>query len=464
MKTTGKITPEIQMKAETFVAHGYQKLLTFEVSGGGFEWFGRAPANQVLTAYGLMEFHDMSRVRDVDQNMIQRTANWLLSRQKSDGSWDPDKEYLHAESWSKIQGKSLLTTSYVTWALLESEIKDNRIDRGVNFIANGADKEDDPYILGLIANALFTKDKKHPKGIEVLNKLTTLAKTDGEQTYWPGLATVTYSTGKSADLETTAMIALAYLKSGRDTAVVQRILKYLVKNKDAYGNWHSTNATIFALKALLRSRLGSEFTKPVDVLVKIDGKQVGEVKINPAQSDLMHQIDLGKNFNPGKHKVEISLNGQGALTFQVSGRFYLPWKMMPPEEQSLLALDVDYDRTDLSVTEAITCKVTAKLNKGDVAKMVMLDIGIPPGFSVETDGLVKLMEQGVFQRFSQTPRQMMFYVDQLTKEKPLNFSFSMRARYPIRAKVPENQAYLYYNPEQKTVKKPLQMVVEGKKK
>jgi hypothetical protein len=65
MKRTKKLTPEVPAKAEGFIANGYQRLLTFEVPSGGFSWFGNAPANKILTAYGLMEFSDMSKVHDV---------------------------------------------------------------------------------------------------------------------------------------------------------------------------------------------------------------------------------------------------------------------------------------------------------------------------------------------------------------------------------------------------------------
>ncbi len=48
MKRTKKLTPEVHAKAEGYIANGYQRLLTFEVPGGGFSWFGRAPANKIL--------------------------------------------------------------------------------------------------------------------------------------------------------------------------------------------------------------------------------------------------------------------------------------------------------------------------------------------------------------------------------------------------------------------------------
>ena len=42
-------------KASKFLHEGYKKLEGFEVKGGGFEWFGRSPAHEALTAYGILE-------------------------------------------------------------------------------------------------------------------------------------------------------------------------------------------------------------------------------------------------------------------------------------------------------------------------------------------------------------------------------------------------------------------------
>src|SRR6202042_1716409 len=83
MKRTKKLTPEVHAKAEGYIANGYQRLLTFEVQSGGFSWFGQAPANKILTSYGLMEFYDMSKVHDVDPNVIGRTQAWLAGQQQS---------------------------------------------------------------------------------------------------------------------------------------------------------------------------------------------------------------------------------------------------------------------------------------------------------------------------------------------------------------------------------------------
>ena len=92
MKRTKKLTPEVHAKAEGYIANGYQRLLTFEVPGGGFSWFGQAPANKILTAYGLMEFYDMSKVYDVDPQADRsaRSSGWRAnSRRMEAGSRTP---------------------------------------------------------------------------------------------------------------------------------------------------------------------------------------------------------------------------------------------------------------------------------------------------------------------------------------------------------------------------------------
>src|SRR5437667_7685344 len=84
MKRNKKSTPEVRAKAEGYIANGYQRLLTFEVPAGGFSWFGSAPANKILTAYGVMEFYDMSKVYDVDPKLVLRTQQWLAAQQQPD--------------------------------------------------------------------------------------------------------------------------------------------------------------------------------------------------------------------------------------------------------------------------------------------------------------------------------------------------------------------------------------------
>jgi uncharacterized protein YfaS (alpha-2-macroglobulin family) len=119
LKSAKMAKPETQMKAEQYINVGYQRLLSFEVKGegrlpgGGFSWFGDAPAHKVLTSYGLLEFRDMSRVHEVDENVITRTQNWLAGQQQKDGSWAPDQGGI-AEGIINRQTDTLRGTAYIT--------------------------------------------------------------------------------------------------------------------------------------------------------------------------------------------------------------------------------------------------------------------------------------------------------------------------------------------------------------
>ena len=62
---------------------------------------------------------------------------------------------------------------------------------------------------------------------------------------------MTYGRGDSVSVETTALAALAMIKTGQFNASVNQSLAYLVKSKQASGTWGTTQATILALKALL---------------------------------------------------------------------------------------------------------------------------------------------------------------------------------------------------------------------
>ncbi|HER34409.1 MAG TPA: hypothetical protein ENO19_02950, partial [Halothiobacillaceae bacterium] len=134
LKSTGQTSPEVQMKAEQYINLGYQRLTTFEVAGGGFSLFGSPPADRMLTAYGLMEFSDMSRVHPVDEAILDRAAGWLLGQQDGDGSWENDQGLVHEQSWSNLGNARLPVTAYIVWALTEAGYEDEAgTGRGLDY-------------------------------------------------------------------------------------------------------------------------------------------------------------------------------------------------------------------------------------------------------------------------------------------------------------------------------------------
>src|SRR5436190_1255797 len=126
-------SPKLLMQAEQYLNVGYQKLLTFERPGGGFDWWGSGEPLVWLSAYGLQEFNDMARVYPIDRGVIDRTQKWLLSKRDQDGIWS-NIGMTHGETIAGMGNPKLLLTSYVVWSLLDSGCKGKELQKSIDFI------------------------------------------------------------------------------------------------------------------------------------------------------------------------------------------------------------------------------------------------------------------------------------------------------------------------------------------
>lgn len=447
MKDTKQINPEIQMTAEGFINAGYQRLLSYEVDGGGFSWFGDAPANQVLTAWGVKEFQDMAKVYEIDENVIARTREWLFSQQQPDGSWKPDASYLHEESWGNVQKSGVLVTAYIADALLGDVAPDPRAVKAIEYLRAHWEDTQDPYTLGIVANALVSWKPRDAFTGRVLETLYNLRKEDEKTVHWESEEkTVTFSHGDGANVEATALATIAFLKAGRYPEAVTKALTYLVQKKSAEGHWGSTQATILALKAMILS-LGSQTEKVnAEIAVKINGEEASRLTVTPEDSDVLRLVDLKDKTRAGDNTVELSLTGEGSMLYQVVGRFYTPWQKKPAGPDPL-SIDVAYDKTALAVNDIITTTVRVTNNVPAAANMIIVDLGIPPGFDVTASDLDALVAQGVFQKYELTGRQVIVYFEKIDGGKTIEFKYTLRARFPLRAQTPASRVYEYYNPE-----------------
>src|SRR5262245_7698957 len=206
----------ILMKAEQFLNVGYQKLLTFERPGGGFDWWGNGEPLVWLSAYGLQEFNDMARVYPIDRGVIDRTQKWLMKQMGPDGTWSKIGA-THGESIERMGDPRLLLTSYVVWALADSGFKGKELQKSIDFIRTEVKKANNAYILALAANALAAWDANDDSTLEVLQKLARLKeqpRDDNKVLMFPaGGQSLSYSRGDSLTVETTALAAMAMLRT-----------------------------------------------------------------------------------------------------------------------------------------------------------------------------------------------------------------------------------------------------------
>jgi uncharacterized protein YfaS (alpha-2-macroglobulin family) len=472
LKSTNQNTPELEMKAEEYINLGYQRLVVFEVDGGGFSLYGDPPARLFLSAYGLMEISDMAKVYPVDEAMIERTARWLVQQQADDGSWSSE-DY-------RVAGQQLATTAYVTWALAESDVADEAaVAKGITYLKEHYTEVKDGYVSALVANALVAWDLSTGSGHgpgdsfteKVLDDLVSQAMEDNGAVYWQsGVESFMGAKSQMGSIETTAMAAYALLKGDAHPDVANKALTYLVRNKDSFGTWSTTQATILSLKALIESAKAGEPTENVTVRVSLNGEEADPIQVTPENFDVVQLVTFTDRAAEGDNMVRIEVEGKGNLMYQITARYYVPWELVTPEEKEAMTIDVRYDRTDLQVDNTVRVDVTAKLNLEGTAKMVVLDLGIPPGFEVEAEDLSARVQQdfqkgeeypgATVKRFDLTGRQIIVYLQNLSYGEPISFHYALRAKYPLRVKTPASTAYDYYNPEQVGVAQPEVVAVE----
>jgi len=466
LKRTGQSRPEVEGRARKFVHLGYQRLLGFEVQGGGFDWFGRPPANQTLTAYGLMEFVDMARVHDVDPELIRRTRNWLLSKRQAGGFWNLEGAGLH-EDVLRASGEAelarLACTAYIGWAVFGSgDTSQGSATR--EFLIDHAPRQiQDPHVLALVCNALLALDPTGADARPYLDRLEFLKRTsaDDRHTWWeqaPTARTTFYGAGRGGQVETTALAVLALLKGKAHPLSAKTALAWLVAQKDAGGTWYSTQATVLTLKALLSATDQVDKETERRITLALGGKVIEEIVIPADQVDVVKQVDLSDKLGAGKQQLEIRESTKTGTGFQVTLRYHQ--ESARPAEKTPLAIDVSYERQEVAVNELLRAKARVSNAMAQPAAMVMLELPVPAGFAPVADDFNALLQKGTIARFQIKPGQVLVYLRDLAAGQPLEVSYRLQAQMPVKVAVPAARVYEYYAPERQGQSQAATLVVK----
>jgi hypothetical protein len=128
----------------------------------------------------------------------------------------------------------------------------------------------------------------------------------------------------------------------------------------------------------------------------------------------------------------------------------LAWKDVPAEPKGPLSIDVAYDKTDLFVNDTVKASVTLTNNEASVQNMVLVTLGIAPGFSVNVEDLQKYLTSGAISKYETTGRQLILYITALSPNAKQVFEYTLQATMPVTAVDGGAEAKMYYEPEKKT--------------
>jgi hypothetical protein len=405
----------------------------------------------------------MSQVHDVDAKVIERTQRWLAGQQQADGSWRPDANFINEGATNRFNTGDLRITAYLAWSLENTGYQGPAVEKAGQFVQQHMSEKMDAYTLAVLANFAADYGKDRAFTNQAMQLLLDARTEKDDQAWWTAEETSVYARGASATVETTGLAVQALLKWGQASATAAKALNFIAAKKDASGTWGTTQATIMALRALLLSTSKGASDVRGTVEITLDGKPVQSLALTPENNDLLHQFVLPAAGANGANTVGIRFQGSGGLAYQVVGRYFVPWSERPANEA--LSIDVTYDRTHMAQDDIATATATVRNNLTKTANMVMIDLGIPPGFDLLSEDLQDYQEKsarqpsGRLEKFNMTATQAILYFNSIAPGGAVRLSFRLRAKYPIRARTFPSRAYEYYDPEVNSVAQPVHLEV-----
>ncbi len=448
----------LKKRARRYVEAGYQKLLNYQNSDGGFGYWTHGKGDIALTAYALRFLDDASAVIPVDASVAQDARDWLLKEQRKDGSWP-------AKSWDnqEDQRRTAMVTALVTRSLVKSSVKneeqDKAIELALDYLKQRSQQIDEPYLIATYS-LLASRAGQTVEAARANERLRKLAHSEAGTTYW-SLETNTpfYGWGTAGRVETTALALQALMKhrvEGNEKLEATALL-FLLRNKDQYGVWYSTQATVNVLEAMLmfltERKKGSTVSAPrVEVIV--NGESFKTIDL-PSDKELLAplSLDITSVVKPGSNRVELrSSDSAQVASVQVVSNYYATWKTANSSkvrfgDSEALRLETSFSKYSAKVMEEITCRVKAERVGFSGYGMMLAEIGLPPGSDVDRASLESAMTASnwAIGQYDILPDRIVLYL--WPPAGGVEFSFKFKPRFPMTAKAAGSTIYDYYNPE-----------------
>jgi len=319
-----KQTPIPESLKNTINSHlsiGYAKIKGYEISGGGFDWYGSAPANESLSAYGILQLNDMKSVFPVEQDLIDRASKWLSTRKDGKGGFNRGNgRYGFGNAPYEI------TNTWICWAVTEAGHPYSSVSVEVDKAIQKASDEFNPYVVALAAMTAFHSNLKNAgksacdRLVQFQSENGSVLNSDPNNSRSSSFTTVTYSYGDDYVICCTSLSIMAWLRGGASYIdKVTSAVKWLA-TKCSYGRFGSTHSTILALKAIVEyEAFLNTGTASLSSLKILFDEEPNPVKIEDSKivTNLTSKIKFGK-----KHKVQLSHKEKNPIFFAASIKYY----------------------------------------------------------------------------------------------------------------------------------------------
>jgi hypothetical protein len=268
-------------------AAAISKLQQNQLGNGGWPWFAGGRDNRYITQYIVSGFGKMLQLGVMEDqpalagNMLRNAIAYMDERILDDLNRirEKDKDYLKNDHLGMTQIQYLYARSYF---LGRYEI-DAKYKEAFLYFKEQAKKywgRQNKYLQGMIALALHRMDEK-PLPMLIMTSIREHALYDDEMgMYWRSDAGYYWH---EAPVETQALLTGAFMEIMKDTASVELMKTWLLKNKQTR-DWKTTRATADACYALLMQ--GADLiTEEGEVQIEVGGEIFDPANVDGLQKE-----------------------------------------------------------------------------------------------------------------------------------------------------------------------------------
>ncbi|ABR54077.1 hypothetical protein Mevan_0166 [Methanococcus vannielii SB] len=418
---------------DNMVSSGIIKLTTEErkprIFIDGYAWglygsYSEKPIHTGYVLYGLTTAKMNGHV--VNNTYLDNGAKWLITKQKTDGSWESDYAYYMRDDFSS---NALITISLqqVYNVTDNNEIKPeifNATNKSVRYlISQNINNDDDIYKLGYKAWVLSNAYNMGINDSDVFNalndtvvKLSAWADENQEKSVTYGFTgTTSYSIyGVASESVAISSIGLHNSKDIINNDAYSKLNSHLVSIYSIYGGsgWGSTKSTGYALRAITLERPEAVDNMTIDVYV--NSTLIDSIILNNSNPKYVGKYINDSHLTPGSHTISFNFSKNakivcGGLISQTTpysiainsnGKDYID----PLAEDFFL--DIISERAVQNREFNMTFNIR---NEGSEPILVgILDIDLPEGLNYTEN--IKNIEHAYMANFNSTTNKTKLYV------------------------------------------------------
>jgi len=414
MQSTNTQNGNAYRKVTQYVQNGYKRLSQYETPSGGFEWYGRNPPHQSLTAYGLLQFHLVKELGfEIDRKQYDRTIKWLWSQRDKKGGFK-----YHPGKYGFSSAPYEVNNAYITWVL--ARISDKNLEKQIERIRKDVNRNMDAYKMALLVNSLYETDKTATANLYYAKLKKHLLDKDFKDLN--AEKSVVNAYGSGLDAEVRALALFAAMHAG-DLVFAEQVKSAILSSINDRGYFGSTQATALSLEALARFGIYQATDYATRYSVWVNGEEVLSTDFSKEKKHTF-EIDA-KYFDYANNTIEVKTNGT-SIPFNLS----LKWvekrnSIVHPE----LDFSVVYSKDTVQQGDYNLLKIKVQ-NTLDAAKgQTVASINIPETYSISTEELRNLQRQKVVDYYELEGNKLNLYFLELGPREEKLISLNLKANY-----------------------------------